>query len=909
MAKLAMEATRLNIQLTGVVSKPADEKKLGIRGVQGRKRLADLNTRFSKLKPSTQALYKRMVKNYRETHNNNIRALAHNLLTDLDLKNRLSNSDLMMLIEKVVRGTLTKDDAALIGEPKIYNELRRATSLRTIDGDYFPMMRFGDFVVMTTDKIADPNITSITLRGNKSVPVKVKVEGGTVSFTVDPMVHGAKAGLKRLVKDYIGSSDLTMLRTNRRYVDRKTGKPVKTGEMDPARDYDLQYVVEFQVNGVNFFESRVDAQKFINAIKNPDTNVSEVLNRRENPETFNKLVSGSALTEITKRIDKRKDLKPWQRKQMHAAVTEAVLSQMTGNRAQARHMARRNVMGASDDVARAAITYGQAAGNYFAMLTTADDVRDSFAALEKFEGTNQYEEGAAVRSQVMNELRARQATLNEPLYLNKWFQHVATLSFLDKLAGPSHSIINFMQVIGNAFPMLGGKYGNVKAATAISNAYSKIGTLDVLGGGLKNTGKALKDWQKSWLDTTDLVGSVRKKLGPKYDRLIDELEERGLLEGNANFEIGPAVSSSGDKISITLAKLDRAARQLPTSVEVVNRIVTAVAAYDLATSQGNTIPQAIEEAYNTVSMTQGDYRKSNNPRFTGNKFLSFAMQFKKYAIMQTQLIGDLYVRSLKGASKEERIVARKQLANLMATQIMLGGAMGLPGLELIKLAVMLVSVVFPDLGWDELEEELKQILDASIGQKASELIRKGVVTRAIGVDVSSRMSQADLWSGFVPDKLDRKGLQQYFGSLLLGAPGGTALDWMDGIKALADGDVEKAFLKIVPIKVVADAATAVEKVNSGRMSIGEAGLKILGFDSAKQARAREETSRDIKASDKVSAERSAIYRDYINASSPGELAKIKSRVREYNAKIGKNGRKISIKSLERARQRDLNRYK
>jgi hypothetical protein len=123
-------------------------------------------------------------------------------------------------------------------------------------------MRFGDFVVLSRDKITDPGITSLTLRGNTRLPVKTKVTDNVISFTIDPMQRGGQAALNRAIKTYIEKSDLTLLRATKRYVDRETGKTVKSGEMELGKDYDLSWELEFQTRGVNFFESRADAQKF-----------------------------------------------------------------------------------------------------------------------------------------------------------------------------------------------------------------------------------------------------------------------------------------------------------------------------------------------------------------------------------------------------------------------------------------------------------------------------------------------------------------------------------------------------------------------------------------------------------------------------------------------------------------------
>jgi len=170
------------------------------------------------------------------------------------------------------------------------------------------------------------------------------------------------------------------------------------------------------------------------------------------------------------------------------------------------------------------------------------------------------------------------------------------------------------------------------------------------------------------------------------------------------------------------------------------------------------------------------------------------------------------------------------------------------------------------------------------------------------------MSQADLWSGFMPDKLDRDGMMSYAGSLLLGAPGSTLFDWFDAARELADGNVQKALEKAVPIKMVSDTMRAVDQVQRNRMTVGEAAWKTIGFQPRRMANISDEVGNEIRDSRKVADERKKLFKEYINATSPGELTRAKARIREFNAAQGKNGRKLSIKSLERIRLREAARY-
>ena len=519
--------------------------------------------------------------------------------------------------------------------------------------------------------------------------------------------------------------------------------------------------------------------------------------------------------------------------------------------------------------------------------------------MTEIEDATKFGDNAATISKVMNEVRAREAVIEGPLGQNKFFQDVATLSFFDKLVSPAYNIVNFQQVIMNSLPVLGGRYGLWRTNSAIMAAYKRVGTLETILSGVKNTASAAAQWNRTSIDTTDLLGSIRKNLGPKYEPLVDMLIKRGAISPDIGLEIAAALSEGRGAWGQGLSKFDRIARQLPGAVEAVNRMVSAVATYDLAVASGKSHQAAMQEAFDVTLNTQGDYRRSNSPRFMNDGKLAWALQFKKFAVLQTQLMGDMFYRAMKDASPEERAIARKQLAIMVGVQVMYAGALGLPGLELAKLVFTMGAALGLSDGWDDQERRVKQILADSIGKTPAELLTSGVISRAIGIDVSKRMSQADLWTGFAPKSYDARGLTEYVGTAILGAPGATVFSWFDASKELAKGDVLKTLELAVPVKTFADTATAVRKYQEGKYSPTDVALKVIGFTSARQARISEETGNRIKDRKKAKAQQDELVKSYLNARSAADRIKAKSKIREFNKDVPEGGRKISINGLDR----------
>lgn len=852
LADLAMEATRLDVRL----GLNADNSHLGknkATGLQGKKRLAALNQRFlNNLSDESRDIYSRLTKAYRDAHNQNMEALVYNILAELPQK--LSTGDVMYLMGKVTSGTLDANDAALVNDPIIFNGLKNAQGLKTIKGDYFPQMRFGNWVVKTRETLVDPGWTSVPMKQMRAVPGKpgqrrtvvtqlparTEVDGNALRVIVDPTVRGAQTAAMRALRDHAAKQDLTLQGIDTRFRDRQTGKLVSKGEQMLGRTYDTVYEARFQTDGVQFFDDEADAYKFRDT--SPSNVTSEVLTRIELEQQS--LPDGSALGTIVKRINSDKRLSPGEKKLFDNVVRSAIIASMDGNSARSRYQARRNVKGASKDIARAAVTYGQAAGNFNATLQTAPEIRDGMERLETFASEMSDKAGGGQVSDIAQELRDRMSTIeggNEPW---KAMQNIATLSFLDKLLTPSHSIVNGLQPAGTTMPILAGRYGFGRANVALGNAYRKAGALGATISGVKNSAIALKDIGRTAIDTDDIIGSMRKNLGREYEALIDRMLEIGAVSPDAGQEVASAIEAAGGRVSNAIGRVDRFARQLPNAVEAINRVVTAVATYDLAKGKKSK-QEAIQEAIDTVFNTQGDYRKKNAPRWMQHPSVSWALQFKKYGQMMYQLTVDMWHRAFKDARPEERKVARKQLAYLYMTQAAMAGVFGFSGLEILKLGAQALSLFgFPT--WEEEEEDMRKFIEENTAWPISSIINNGLLSTVTQLDFAGRLGQGDLALGFLPKDMEKTDLYQYFGQVIAGAPGGTVVDWTQAGRNLAKGDIVKALELMIPIKQVSDIIGTARGVAEGKLGPYEAAAKVVGFRSLETAEESRQTGADIR---------------------------------------------------------------
>jgi hypothetical protein len=462
----------------------------------------------------------------------------------------------------------------------------------------------------------------------------------------------------------------------------------------------------------------------------------------------------------------------------------------------------------------------------------------------------------------------------------------------------------------------------------MNRAYNDIGAWSQLGSGLANIKRGVQQWGKMNLDTRDIVGSIFTNAGKAIDgdfvvRALKYANDRTpFLDGG--MELAADIAKGRGFIGTGLSQVDRIARQLPMSFEAINRAVTVIAAARLGVASGMSQDAAIKYAFDTVQNTQGDYTVANQPAFFNNPILRPALQFKKYAHMMSYLMYDM-VRRARFETGKERRIALKQIAGLVGVQIAMAGAMGLPGLELVKVVAMAAALLGLGEGYEEeFERPLIRLAEESFGQDLGQMLTRGVIPRGLGaaldmafgkgagrggLDLSSRLSLADMWTGFdEPKGSDRDSVLAYFGGLVAGAPGSMALDWLSGLNSAIKGDFTEAAIKMLPLKFASDSLKAAkgrfDETTSIPITGDEAFLQAMGARTGRMARAGEKIGEKIATGKQLESEKKELQRDWMRATTKGEQLKIKVRIAEHNKaadKANKPTLKVYTKGLDKAK--------
>jgi hypothetical protein len=329
-------------------------------------------------------------------------------------------------------------------------------------------------------------------------------------------------------------------------------------------------------------------------------------------------------------------------------------------------------------------------------------------------------------------------------------------------------------------------------------------------------------------------------------------------------------------------------------IEAVNRATAAIAAYRgyLERYKNNDTAAATKYAAEVVSNTHGSYDAFNTPRIMSGPAGKVLLQFKRFQIIQISMLAKLLNTAFKGASAQERTIARHSLAYITGQMAVLGGMMAVP---FAQQAAWMLSKIFGDPDEpDDWEYKLRRMVD---DKAVADLLISGV-PGALGVDVSSKIGLGNVFS-ILPytdvDLTNRAGAEK----VIVGVMGPTAnlgLKFIDGIGLMAQGQYYKGLEQMLP-NGVANLMKGARFASEGiTMRNGDVVLKpdeISMLDAAFQAVGmptntitdRQFTQKVVKEFDKYYTQRTTeVKGDYVEASRSGDSAAM-SDARDEWAKL------------------------
>ncbi len=614
---------------------------------------------------------------------------------------------------------------------------------------------------------------------------------------------------------------------------------------------------------------------------------------------------------------------------------QASLAMLPDTSAAKRSMHRRQIAGYDSNARRAFNSTALTGSNRLARVTYGWQVEEALKKMREATKNNAKtraltDQQNIVAQDVITELKKRHdLNMNPNTHAASAF--ATNFAFLTYLGGSlGAGLINLTQTPLLALPVLGGRYGYRRTSRYMAKA-----SADYFGKG-----------KRKFADTTDFMTNAwftlegNQKLSDDERALIQTLIDDGTIEttqassmaGNAGVDLDQPRAVNRDWYN----NLVRGSGIWFHNAEVANRQITALAAYRLWRDaqlknkpSGHILTSAdiakgAAFARKATFDSHFDYSNYNRPRYMKGNWARVFLIFKQYSQNMAYLLGRTFYNATKNKalSKEERTVARRQMAGILGLSTMASGLMGLPGIALLTWFAEAV-------GGDEddpydAEVEFRKYLAGLFGKDVAHALSKGVANGFLGIDLHSRVKLSDMF--YQSDNRDLSPRDEALGTMAtVSGPFFSYLinSWV-GLNEVMEGDGWRGMERMMP-KFIRDGMRTIRYNDEGLVdasgnvmvedfSLYEKAWRTIGIGSAKESEAWEARSAVKGYQSHIGRRRSTLLNDYDKARRENDqdaLQRVMEQIGGFNAarrindqpKLMISGKTLSQSSRTRERRR------
>lgn len=422
---------------------------------------------------------------------------------------------------------------------------------------------------------------------------------------------------------------------------------------------------------------------------------------------------------------------------------------------------RQGIAGASTDIVRVLHQHGTTRGHQLAQLEYSGRKHKVIREMIKHATAMERRMGEVDRYNLRNAtntLISREYKSKDLMEMTNVAQGISDIGFVWYLVGASYNIVNMTQVPLMTFTELASRYGAVKASAALIRAYRQAGKAPMVkmlktGGSLTELRHILKDAEFD-PENYQIIDEIKKGLKGDQLRMIEQLVLQGVIDVSLAMDMArnarrPHVDEKGNPRGAS--KLDYLTdwmRMAPHTIEVMNRTVTALAAYDLETQRNKgDHNKAMEYAKRTVEKTQFVYANFNKLPIMQSQTGRIALMFKShvqhmyYYMLRNVMLSFPRERPTNVTEvefKEQQRQARRALSYFVLMHVLATGAVGgFP--EPLKWLVQLAAWMFGDDDEPfDLEREVRNAAFDLMGPEAADLVSYGL-PGLVGLDLSGRV--------------------------------------------------------------------------------------------------------------------------------------------------------------------------
>lgn len=461
-------------------------------------------------------------------------------------------------------------------------------------------------------------------------------------------------------------------------------------------------------------------------------------------------------------------------------------------------------------------------------------------------------------------------------------------------ATPAAAIVNLTQTPMVSLPVMAAKLGWKNASSEMGAA-----TKDFFTGGERTIKNKLRNEDE------------RKA----YQRWHDE----GLLDETISHDLSGYADAGIDSGAFKHRAMG-AVSYMFHHAEVANREITAIATYRAAINKGKTHNEAVALAEDVTWKSHLDYGSTNRARFMRGNWARVLTQFKAYSQGMTHLYVDAFKKAFGSATAEEKAEARKMLTGLLTLQFGVTGALGMP---MASVAVGIAQAVADAFGDEdepyEVEAELRQLAKDNWGQPFSQFVFKGAFDAFTPYSIHSRLSLSSLWLHTSDRELSGISHQYDITKALLGPAFSIAISPVKAMDYAKEGHYDRALEAMLP-KALRDIVKGVKystndyKTFSGydikEATVGEVLGQMVGFSSSEMSDIWAEQNATKNIDKRLNDRRKRLIDNLANAEGGKEKLEARREIRQWNktnlrARITSKTLRQSNSGKER-RARDLN---
>lgn len=510
------------------------------------------------------------------------------------------------------------------------------------------------------------------------------------------------------------------------------------------------------------------------------------------------------------------------------AIEDLYLLQIPDQSIRKMFMNRENIPGMDLDMLRAFTSSAFHMAYQHSRFKYSRPIYNSLDAATTQIGELDREEGK-VLSEYMKEIRQHRINyIMNPIDTGKTAARLSNLSFLWFMTSPASAITNMLGVPAVGLPVVGAKFGNMKALATMA-AYSKR----VLGTGFKD--KDGKFTSPSLSNKLDTLSEAQKEA---YQRAVAD----GIIDITLSHDI---VGLAETPSALYQEGAEHAVMKYASSIfhgaEKFNREVVFMSSFDLAYQQyknkgyneEGARKKAIEVAKELTYKSMFDYSTLNKPRFLQGPAAKVIFQFKQFSQQMTYLLTRsafetiykeftpteraLIKEQIKAEDKafrteqprmtdkelddavekyiaDFRKEARSRLLGVYGTTAVFAGASGLPLWWVVSSTANALQAVFgedDDEDWD-FDIWFKEWANETFGGFFGDVVARGAASQLTGANVADRLSLNGLWFRDMRKSEDEVSWVQNQLINLLGPTAGLVINSAEAVKQYNQGYVDRA---------------------------------------------------------------------------------------------------------------------